>query len=158
MEPATNAAEWSLRKASSDGYPSRVTSRGAMSLRDSHVGISQSPVAKPSGAVPVAYPTLTFLPRSVKVKYWTSTEMLGNCCVYCCTRFCSHGRCCGFSHVQNVSFIGARVGACCADATRGTEGNAVTARPTAPVRSRSRRLTAVYAATRDELPASGVVM
>ena len=81
---------------------------------------------------------LTFLPRSLKAKYWNSTETFGYCCVYWSIRFLSHGRCCGFSHVQKVSLTGARVGAPWAAPKAGIPSTPTAAAPTLVRRRKSR--------------------
>ncbi len=104
---------------------------------DIHVGMNQSWLTKPSGAVPVAKPTLIFLPRSPKVNHWKSILTCGFCSVYIFTRFWIHGRCCGFSKVQKLRLIGALPWA----NTDGARAAAATPRPAAPIlRIMSRRV------------------
>ena len=64
--------------------------------------MNQSWLTKPSGAVPVAKPTLIFLPRSPKVNHWKSTVTCGFCSMKSLTRLWTQGRCCGFSKVQKL--------------------------------------------------------
>src|SRR5262245_51466079 len=77
--------------------------------------MNQSWLTKPSGAVPVAKPTLIFLPRSPNGNHWKSTVTFWFCSMKSLTRLWIQGRCCGFSKVQKVRLVGAVP---CADARR----------------------------------------